>query len=190
MADATAPRRSGFWFKDILISIVTALGLDLAMKELAKKGLQVGAEKIGEKVFKDKRATLLEDLRIMQGEGIDIKNLLRRHVQSMKDLKENRLVDLLCKICLDEKDGRRKTLKWLNDLGDNEFEQMLYLLDHDVLLQWIEQARRRGGRIATKDLESLKKLLRSASGHIIAIDNHVAPTLGRFADWLDTKGGK
>jgi hypothetical protein len=186
MADAT-PVKRGFWWglKDFAISAVTALGLDIAMKEFAKSGAakaaEKGVEEIHKKVFQDKRAQLLDDLRKMAAKDPkSIENLLRRHKKSIDDLNENRFVDLLLKVCPDGESGRAPNLKFLNDVDDDLFDQFLYMLDHDVVLQWWERIRRRSSRIAAKDIAEFKNLLRT-------IDGHAAPQLALVANWLKTK---
>ncbi len=161
MADDSAKDRKWWWFiRDAGISLVTALGLDLLMQEIKKKGAQMAAEqlgKIGEKVFKDQRAELLEDFRILeQKDPKNTANLKRRHCKAIKELKEGRFVTLLCKICPTETEGRRDTLLWLNNMSDKDFDQYLYMLEHDTWLQWLERGWRGLCRICEKAWNDLK----------------------------------
>jgi len=111
------------------------------------------------KILNDKRAELLEDFRNMEAAGVNIDNLIRRHKKSMTDHSEHRFVDLLCKTIADPNDptkGRQATLKWLNDMSNAKFDQMLYLLDHDVVIQWFQKGRQRAGKIIKQISDGLK----------------------------------
>ena len=153
MAEAA---KKAFW--EIVKEALVALGMDVAFKEFTKKGLQVAAATVGDKITNDQRAELLDDLRKMPAE--DTANIWRRHREAIANLEENRFVSLLCKLCEDEgadKLGRRPALKWLNDQTDEKFDQALYMLEHDVPLQWLKKIRREGGRIAEKDLGEIRE---------------------------------
>lgn len=190
-------------FLSVLQDAVVALGVDIAFKKFTAVAMHNGAKKFSEKVLQDKRAEILEDFRKMQDEGKkDRKNidpLLRRHKEAINNFTENRFVYLLCKIPLDAKVGRRPTLWWLNDMTDERFNQMLCLLDHDVVLQWIERMRRRGGRIVAKDINNLRASLNYVTNGIAQAFRRLnqaaerqAPNLRRIADRLAAArtGGK
>jgi hypothetical protein len=148
MADANAPEKNWWrWFeKDTLISIVSALGLDVIFELIKKEGPVVAwthfKKDLDEKILTDKRAEMLREFRKMEDAGINIDNLRRRHAESMDRSKvdrwaEYRFVQLLCKIqppdpanpqkvrppIVPGKPGkpqndRQADLKWLNDQGD------------------------------------------------------------------------
>jgi hypothetical protein len=148
MADANAPEKNWWrWFeKDTLISIVSALGLDVIFELIKKEGPVVAwthfKKDLDEKILTDKRAEMLREFRKMEDAGTNIDNLRRRHAESMDRSKvdrwaEYRFVQLLCKIqppdpanpqkvrppIVPGKPGkpqndRQADLKWLNDQGD------------------------------------------------------------------------
>ena len=148
MADANTPEKNWWrWFeKDTLISIVSALGLDVIFEFVKKEGPQVAwthfKKNLEEKVLVDKRAEMLREFRKMEDAGINIGNLRRRHAESMDRSKvdrwaEYRFVQLLCKIQPPDpanpqkvrppvapgtpgkpQNDRQADLKWLNDQGD------------------------------------------------------------------------
>ena len=148
MADANVPGKNWWrWFeKDTLISIVSALGLDVIFELIKKEGPVVAwthfKKDLDEKIMTDKRAEMLREFREMEDAGINIDNLRRRHAESMDRSKvdrwaEYRFVQLLCKIqppdpanpqkvrppIVPGKPGkpqndRQADLKWLNDQGD------------------------------------------------------------------------
>ena len=148
MADANAPEKNWWrWFeKDTLISIVSALGLDVIFELIKKEGPVVAwthfKKDLDEKILTDKRAEMLREFRKMEDAGINIDNLRRRHAESMDRSKvdrwaEYRFVQLLCKIqppdpanpqkvrppIVPGKPGkpqndRQADLKWLNDQCD------------------------------------------------------------------------
>jgi hypothetical protein len=189
-------------FLSVLQDVVVASGVNIAFKEFTTRTWN--------KISEDKRGELLVDFGKMQAERKkdrkNIDNLLRRHQKAIDDLTESRFVTLLCKIPQDPKEGRRPTLWWLNDMDDKRFEQMLCLLDHDLVLQWIERMRRRGGRIATKEINDLTTLLKASLKRSTTIASGIvqvfrrlnqaaerqAPKLGRIADRLEAArtGGK
>ncbi len=84
-------------------------------------------------------------------------------------------------------------------MTDERFNQMLCLLDHDVVLQWIERMRRRGGRIVAKDINNLRASLNYVTNGIAQAFRRLnqaaerqAPNLRRIADRLAAArtGGK
>jgi len=119
-----------------------AAGTNVAMDKLAKDN---PPREPGGKTPADERAELLEDLRVMKAE--DKGNLLRRYTEARIAFQERRFVRLLCNIRQDPQEGRRPTLKYLNDLSDPEFEQMVNLLDdgNGTLSSKIDDA---AGRVA------------------------------------------
>ena len=96
MADANAPEKNWWrWFeKDTLISIVTALGLDVIFELIKKEGPVVAwthfKKDLDEKILTDKRAEMLREFRKMEDAGINIDNLRRRHAESMDRSKVDR----------------------------------------------------------------------------------------------------
>ena len=142
----------------------------------------------------------------------NINKLIRRHAKSMHQEQhegeeslnnppEYLFVELLCKIPYTAERGRRDTLKYLNDLGEDEFYQMLYLLNHDVVIQWIGIARRAGRKITNATIKELKNLVgcgeKTAGATFTEVLHQVdqaaesaAPHLGRIADRLEEHGGR
>lgn len=141
-------------------------GMDVAVKKIFSGLADKAAGKVGdhvERVLKDDRAMLLEDLRVMETEDpASVANLRRRHKESYAKLEENRFVALLCKIPYDPQNGRRPTLKYLNGLDDEAFWQWLYLLEHDVVLQYIARVRQNLGRLIAVDWKRIKALATSS----------------------------
>ena len=76
MADANTPEKNWWrWFeKDTLISIVSALGLDVIFEFVKKEGPQVAwthfKKNLEEKVLVDKRAEMLREFRKMEDAGM------------------------------------------------------------------------------------------------------------------------
>ena len=179
-----------FWGKvrEGLSDAAIFIGADALLKQFTKNGAQAVADHVKGKITNDRRAELLEDLRWM-GEK-DKKNLIRRHKEAIANFTENRFVDLLCKIpestLSPDECGRQGMLKYLNDLSDEEFDQMLYLLEHDVLLQWFERIRRTGGRFIKKDFDELRSFLSKTTTRI---GNGAADALRVIADWTDELPG-
>ncbi|HEX4104179.1 MAG TPA: hypothetical protein VHZ04_01725 [Candidatus Paceibacterota bacterium] len=93
------------------------------------------------------RAELVIDIQKLTTNGKKPLNILRRHKQAIAEKKENRFVALLTKLPKDEttKD-RTNSLMFLDGLDDEEFNQVLYWLDHDVFLQTYDRWRERYGR--------------------------------------------
>ncbi|HUC31613.1 MAG TPA: hypothetical protein VMR99_02930 [Candidatus Paceibacterota bacterium] len=178
MADANKTEEK-WWLWGLISSAIVALGLDAWVKAWVKKFV---AERLGpvagvviqQNAYVDKRAELLEDFRIMRKEGKNIDKLIQRHAKSMQPKKpdekdsymnppEYLFVEFLRKIPCTQEGGRRETLQYLNDLEDLEFYQMLYLLEHDVVIQWIDTARRRGRKITGATINKLKELVRRSA---------------------------
>jgi hypothetical protein len=218
MADANERTKKRWrWglLRDAIISTVVAVGLDAWVKDWVKKLVAehagpMAGQAIKQKILNDKREELLEDFRIMRKrEKKNIDNLIRRHEKSMRQEKhmkeesfnnppEYLFVELLCKIRHTKKRGRRDMLEYLNDLGEDEFYQMLYLLEHDVVIQWIGIARRTGRKITNATIHELKSFVGCADKTIGAglkgtfqrLDQaaaQAAPTLGLIADQLQVK---
>jgi hypothetical protein len=184
---------------EVLKEVGIALGADVAFKKFTERTASEVGNTAGGVVagrLKDQRATLLNDLRQMP-RG-DTENLLRRHRESIHHCTENRFVSLLCKVCETPDEGRRPALKYLNDLDEEEFDQMLCLLDHDVFIQWARKLRLHGGRISKKSIEEFKELLergavstRSAGEAAFRKNDEAAAELAsiarQFADWLERR---
>jgi hypothetical protein len=145
---ADAPEKNWWrWFeKDTLISIVSALGLDVIFNLIKKEGPQIVwshvTGNLKEKILTDKRAEIVREFRKMENAGINIDNLRRRHAEAMDRSKvdrwaEYRFVQLLCKIQPPDpanpqkvrppiapgtpgkpQNDRQADLKWLNDQGN------------------------------------------------------------------------
>ncbi len=141
-------------FLEVFKDAIVALGVDIAFKEWMKKWGDYGNQKFQNNVVDPEqgRAALLQDIMFLDQHG-EARNLMRHYHDATTNLTENRFVALLCKI---PQANRRDTLAWLNTLEDQEFDQALALLDHDVVMQWIERMREQGRRIANKDLQALK----------------------------------
>ena len=180
------------------------LGADAMLKKFFKDAAEKTAETAGgkvvertaKKVFEDQRAELLEDFRIMSAEDPkSVDNLIRRHKESIenKPIPEYRFASLLCKIEKTENKGRRLTLKYLNDLDDEIFWQMLYLLEHDIVLQWLELARRSGGRITKKTIEWLEKRVATPIADVIVRGvekvGDELPSMEETANWAEKLPG-
>lgn len=197
--DGCAPRKR-FWkwiWEDVIVACFVAAGLDVLIKTEWPKLLKVLSEMTGshlkEQVENDKRAEMVREFRRMKDAGININNIIRRHALAMKKSKpvpEWKFVQLLCKIpppdptdpsavrppVVPGKRGvpqneRQADLKWLNNMSDKEFNQMLYFLDHDVVRQW-------GGRLGER-IERITSALRSRCGRA---GRAIATVMGAIAD--------
>lgn len=177
---------------EILEQIGISLGMDVAFKELTK----AGANHIKEKVVTDKRGELLADLAGMNSG--DTGNLVRRHRESIRHFRENRFVTLLCKIPKEGDQGRKATLKYLNGLGDEEFEQMLNLLENDVVWQWMHRAWLVGAPVTRQSVDALRWTLRegteeyvpAATRQLESAGDGLAPLVDGLAGWLRRHGGR
>jgi len=179
----------GIWgrIKESFWDIGITLGLNVLFKEMAKKTAEKGASHLHEKIFTDKRAELLNDFRLMPEE--EKHNLIRRHHEAILKFTENRFVTLLCKIEPDPNEGRQPMLKWLNGLSDAEFDQMLSMLEHDVLLQWFQRARVNIARLTKADFEKLKVAFCDGAEQIDEIAEKLTPKIKEFRQWLEEIGG-
>jgi hypothetical protein len=158
--------KKGFfkWFwEDIILGFAVAVGLDVVVKAQWPRLLSNLAETLGatmkQKVEGDKRAEMLREFRRMETAGINIDNLKRRHADSVKNqpIPEYLFVELLCKIPPEDpnnplsirppvapatngvaqpQNDRQADLKWLNDMSENQFYQMMEFVHHDVITQW------------------------------------------------------
>ncbi len=171
-------------FFDIMKDALVALGVNVAFREFMKKNATSVPEEIGKKVTEQTRDDLLEEFRLLLPSQKD--NLLRRHKRAVEDLREQRFVALLCKI---QKDHRRETLIWLNGLDDEEFESMLYLLEDNAAMAWIQGFRSGVGRMTRRDIETFKQGFVTIFGKGAAIlkdlDERAAPPVRRLTDWLE-----
>jgi hypothetical protein len=215
MADANAATANKldekWWLWGLLSSSIVALGLDTWVKTwvrdlFAKHVGPMAGKVINDKIVNDKRWEILEDFRVMRKEGKNIDRMVARHKKSVhqeKHMEEESLnnhpeylfIELLCKIPCTPENGRRDMLEYLNGLEDDEFYQMLYLLDHDVVIQWIGIARRTGRKLTQAAVKELKNLVGCADKTvgdgikeaIRRLDHaaaQAAPTLGLIADRL------
>ena len=138
-------------FQEAIGDILISLGVTAVFQSFVKKWSEHAGQQFKEIVdISEKRAELLEDIRIMTEANNEPKEILRRHKAAIENFTENRFVALLCKIPKNETDGRRKTLKYLDGLDDEKFNQVLCLLDHDVVMQWIERMRKHGEKVDLK----------------------------------------
>lgn len=199
MVGCAAPKKR-FWkwiWEDVIVACFVAAGLDVLIKTEWPKLLKVLSEMTGshlkEQVENDKRAEMVREFRRMEDAGININNIIRRHALAMKKSKpvpEWKFVQLLCKIpppdptdpsavrppVVPGKRGvpqneRQADLKWLNNMSDKEFNQMLYFLDHDVVRQW-------GGLLGER-VERITSALRSRCGRA---GRAIATAMGAIAD--------
>ncbi len=156
---------------EVLKETLIAVGVNVAFKEFTEKAGKQAGEHVGEalkKIATDKRAELLEALRLMPKE--DTANLIARHKKAIQENRENRFVSLLCKIPRDKTEGRRATLKYLNDLEDEQFWQMLTLLEHDVVPQ------------------AFARLLKSTDERLGQASRAAIPYVKNLKGWLAKKG--
>lgn len=133
--------------------------------EGARNAAGEAGKKTAERYFKDPRGHLLTIFAEMEKEGEEIANLRRRHKEAIERGDENRFVTLLSKLISEplpkkpeEGRGRRriprpttprvadarakKALKWLNDMEDEEFNQFLEFLRHNVVQQDLQRLKK------------------------------------------------
>lgn len=209
MADANnAVPKKKWWewlLKDVVISGIVAAGLDVAIKNFGPKALDKLSALLGDHITKkyidDKRAEILDDFRKMETATppINIDNLVQRHKKAIANLSEDRFVILLCKTIADQDPakGRQATLKWLNDMDDAKFDQMLFLLDQDNHIQFFQRMRDRSARIMHNIRSGLKtcrsnvvQWLRTNLGAlgnwIVTMVEMIFDAIGRFLTWLNS----
>ena len=188
MADQNNTPKKRWWEWlgiDVAISGIVAAILDHMAKNLGPKALDKLSNLLGEHVTKryleDKRAEILDDFRMMQTAQppVNIDNLIRRHKEAITKLSEDRFVILLCKIIKDNDPtkGRQATLKWLNDMSDDQCGQMLFLLDQDNHIQAFQRWRDRAARIRKDISNSLKNFKQRMSARFGAVGLWIATAL-------------
>ena len=158
--------RKGFFkwlWEDVILIFAGAVGFDVIVKTQWPKLLSNFAEMLGttmkKSVDNDKRAEMLREFRRMETAGINIDNLKRRHADSVRNqpMPEYLFVELLCKIppedpnnpssirppvapaangAVQPQNDRQADLRWLNDMPDDQFYQMLEFIHHNVISQW------------------------------------------------------
>lgn len=127
-------------------------------------------EKTTEAVFRDLRGELLTDLAALPQE--DTRNLWRRHREASAAKRENRFVTLLTKI---PREKRAEIFVILDRASDEEFEQALNLLEHDVIPQFLGRVWQRAG----KTLRPLVAEVDRAAGELV-------PKIKQFNQQLET----
>lgn len=150
-----------------------------AAGEAIGKSVKIAGERTAEVIFKEARAELLADIMALPAE--DTKNLWRRHREATLALRENRFVSLLTKI----KDQRQDILAGLNRLTDEEFEQVLYLLEHDPIPQAIDRLR---DNVKDNVKQRWPKVKRKGEVTLRRADNLLADGLYALDEWLEDKG--
>lgn len=165
----------GVWevFKEFGI----ALGTDIVFKKFTSATADKASEYVAEKVFADKRAELLGDLMSMHAADTD--NLWRWHREATAELRENRFVSLLCKI---PKEIRKDVLEALNHMDDNEFQQALNLLEHDIVVQ----AAKRTAAAVSGGLEAAAQ---KATPHVDALNRRLAERIRVLEERKKQRGG-
>lgn len=206
MADLNNAAPKKRWLERILedatISGVVAWILDCAAKKFGPRTLDKLSDMLGEHVTKkyieDKRAEILDDLRKMETSSPPRKTdkLWARHKKAIAELRESRFIILLCKIIADQKDpamGRQATLAWLNDMGDEQFDQALFMLDQDNHIQEFQRWKNRLSRIRENIANDLKDFKQRMSARFGAAGLWIAASvenawglLIRFFQWLSS----
>lgn len=120
-----------------LWELLTKLGKLLWNNYIGPKTKEIAGQKIDEalqKITENPRGKLLALFATMPAE--DVANLKRRHKAAWDGkagISENKFAMLLLEI---PETDRKDALKWLNGLTDDDFWQMMYLLEHDPIHQW------------------------------------------------------
>jgi len=179
MADDTG--KKGWWGsigKEFLVSLIGDAGVFVLLRSLFKNGVQATGEMITERVkqrvMNDKRAQMMREMRKMEDNGIDLTNLDNRHKKSIDEMREYHFVELLSKVCPAEPGDPAKPavtpekgkpqndwqadILWLNDMSEERFNLKLEWLDHNVVTQWYQIARRQGTKILKKIFDDFKAL--------------------------------
>lgn len=146
-------------FIEIVKEIGVATGVNVVMEKMkAKMGDQV-AEEVKKKLTDEHRAELLAYLCGLEAYSKKAsKSFLRRQAERQvlaprsygdhdkyKPGDEDRYITLLTKLYLalddeHEKNARIQTFKWLGEMSDEEFDAVLEVLHHDVILQYFKKA--------------------------------------------------
>ncbi|MEK7146665.1 MAG: hypothetical protein AAB772_00225 [Patescibacteria group bacterium] len=179
-------------FKEVGI----ALGLDILMKELSKKGAREGSRIIVKKLTDEHRAEVLVFIvrELAQADQIAADNLLRR--QKMRQFcegkyqpgDEDKYVTLLAKLYLTldgtdgsgkekadgqkERDSRLQIFRWLGGISDPDFDAALEFLNHDVFIQWLKKSWSWLAEISKYIYSNNRKNL----GLVQKMDKELAPT--------------
>lgn len=158
-------------FIEIVKEIGVATGVNVVMEKMKTKVGEHVAEEVRKKLTDEHRAELLAYLGELDAYNKKAsKNLLRRQAErnaqaprsygnheKYKPGDEDRYVTLLTKLYLalddeHEKNARMQTFEWLGEMGDEEFDAVLELLNHDVILQYTQK----GWRIVKLAWEKLR----------------------------------
>jgi hypothetical protein len=173
---------------EIALGIFATIAGAFGIRDYFQRAIQKTVGPILSPLMDDKRAELLERIRILGDEhGEKLIQLLSHTIHGYS---QARLVVLLAKVCENE------TLAWLNDMEDEQFFTMIEILHHDTIMEWARGARMKDGKIITADVERFKaiatgivsKIASGAKSTGTAIDDaaeKAAPTIGKFADWLE-----
>jgi hypothetical protein len=133
---------------------------DVAGKKIAEGSV----EKISKAIFEDIRGELLAN--IMGLEDEDVQEVLKeRHRKSMVAHTENRFVTLLTKI---PKDQRKEILTAMGHMEEEEFEQMLYLLEHDPIPQAFARLRQATSKAVRREWPRVRDWLRDEADPKVA----------------------
>ena len=172
---------SSFW--EFMKELGIAFGADIAYEKIRKRAGEKTGDVIADVVFVDKRGELLKNIAALDPASVN--NIIRRHKVAIDNLTENRFAKLLCKI---PENGRSEVLKWLNNVDDAEFWQMLELLENDAIAQYLNRFVRHCKNTLGEDASSTKTKLVNVAGMFDAFAaTHVAPVLGSLNEILEAR---
>lgn len=131
-------------FFSTIIRFTEILGAEI----VAKKLIQKSGEIVTERIFKDKRAILTVVIENIAPNNTELKRRLKEAKDPRSKRSEDKIVNLLIKI---PEDKLEDTLKKLNNLSDEEFDDVLEILDNNLISQFFE-------RLVVKVIDSVPKL--------------------------------
>jgi hypothetical protein len=173
---------------------VTALGaLGNLLWKWAKEGVFITVlERTKDQITKalaDNRGEFTRDMVLLDAK--DKNNLLAWYQQAIDSYSDDRFTTLLGKLPPDKDGSRAYLLKELNQMTNEEFQQMLYMLEHDNLLSMYRRFKLNGGRVIAEELSTVRKQMHKAGEGLVtfaqAVDRRAgaaAPQVGTFLDNL------
>lgn len=202
---ATTGSRAGKAFAEILSDALIALGTNILFKKFveatAEKGAEIAKARWQRKEELEKiRREVLDDLRLLENTFPgSVDNIWKRYDQAKAKFQENRFVDNLGKAPDEPGFGRRRTLLWLNNLDEDQFQAAMGFLENDYIMEALQKAWSAGGRLTKQSLQALQGAFSKACHQLGVVsekakervDNAaggLAMGLTQVTDWLNQTG--
>jgi hypothetical protein len=141
--------------------VIAAAGI-FGLKEIAAQAARKAVEPFVMPLTQDFRGEITADLLRMP--EADKANLERRIQDASRNHTENKVIFLLGKLPEEGDQGRRPSLKRMNDLDEANFFIYLSMLEHDVFVQWLRgfADRNHDGKVSREDLAAVGAIVAEA----------------------------